>query len=244
MFKQGDRFVVTIDAVATKKNGKKLYLLEDLDIIADEDTLSKLPRYEEKESEETVSEKVGQKITVFRHKPVTINKKDIEEGDQIVICLNNGKEYTATAIRGEEGEMLFMFDECVCRRPMNSNGGSDRGYLGSELREYLVSDFFYQLPEWLQEILVPNSDGDLIYLLDLAMVGGLDSEFNETEGQIPYFESEKNRVAEFGGETADWWLRDVVSAAGFAGVSYYGNCTNGDASYSDGVRPAFAISLS
>ena len=130
MFKQGDRFVVTIDAVATKKNGKKLYLLEDLEIIADEDTLSKLPKYEEKKSEEIPSEKEDQKITVFRHKPVTIDKKDIEEGDQIVISLNTGKEYTATAIRGTEGEMLFMFDECVCRYPMNSKGGTEGGYAG------------------------------------------------------------------------------------------------------------------
>ncbi len=39
----------------------------------------------------------------------------------------------------------------------------------------------------------------------------------------------------------DWWLRDVVSAARFALVANHGGATNGDASSSRGVRPAFSI---
>lgn len=38
-----------------------------------------------------------------------------------------------------------------------------------------------------------------------------------------------------------WWLRDVVSAAWFAGVYHNGNCGNNVASYAGGVRPAFLI---
>lgn len=38
-----------------------------------------------------------------------------------------------------------------------------------------------------------------------------------------------------------FWLRDVVSAARFAGVSHDGNAACGSASGSDGVRPAFSI---
>nr|DAQ07873.1 MAG TPA: hypothetical protein [Caudoviricetes sp.] len=38
-----------------------------------------------------------------------------------------------------------------------------------------------------------------------------------------------------------YWLRDVVSAAYFAFVSYYGRAFYGAASYSYGVRPAFSI---
>lgn len=38
-----------------------------------------------------------------------------------------------------------------------------------------------------------------------------------------------------------YWLRDVVSAAGFANVSYFGLCNYYGASYSAGVRPAFCI---
>lgn len=37
------------------------------------------------------------------------------------------------------------------------------------------------------------------------------------------------------------WLRDVASASGFAGANSYGNAYYGYASYTNGVRPAFAI---
>ena len=41
----------------------------------------------------------------------------------------------------------------------------------------------------------------------------------------------------------NYWLRDVVSAAGFAFVNRGGNCTDANASYAfGGVRPAFCIS--
>lgn len=40
---------------------------------------------------------------------------------------------------------------------------------------------------------------------------------------------------------ATFWLRDVVSSAGFAGVGDVGGADSGGASYSVGVRPVFAI---
>lgn len=38
-----------------------------------------------------------------------------------------------------------------------------------------------------------------------------------------------------------FWLRDVVSASGFAGVSHNGNANGNNASGANGVRPAFSI---
>ena len=43
------------------------------------------------------------------------------------------------------------------------------------------------------------------------------------------------------GNRAGWWLRDVVSGAGFANVAWYGYANCGDASHAIGVRPAFGI---
>lgn len=43
------------------------------------------------------------------------------------------------------------------------------------------------------------------------------------------------------GERYWYWLRDVVSASAFAGVSYLGYANNSNASNSGGVRPAFLI---
>lgn len=72
----------------------------------------------------------------------------------------------------------------------------------------------------------PASDGTsvpAIYTIDNA--------------QLPLFALEHSRIC----NRADWWLRDVVSAADFANVAGDGNCAYGSASSSLGVRPAFAI---
>ena len=58
------------------------------------------------------------------------------------------------------------------------------------------------------------------------------------KSQLPLFAHEPSRIC----NRATWWLRDVVSASFFAFVSSYGNASYTDASYSFGVRPAFAIS--
>lgn len=58
------------------------------------------------------------------------------------------------------------------------------------------------------------------------------------KSQLPLFALEPSCIC----NRATWWLRDVVSASCFAGVGNYGNANYSYASYSLGVRPAFAIS--
>lgn len=58
------------------------------------------------------------------------------------------------------------------------------------------------------------------------------------KSQLPLFQHEPSRIC----NRATWWLRDVISASYFAVVNHYGNAGCHAASYSDGVRPAFAIS--
>jgi hypothetical protein len=40
-------------------------------------------------------------------------------------------------------------------------------------------------------------------------------------------------------ESANWWLRSVVSATNFANVNNNGNANNNNASNSNGIRPDF-----
>lgn len=58
------------------------------------------------------------------------------------------------------------------------------------------------------------------------------------KSQLPLFQHEPSRIC----NRATWWLRDVITASGFACVDYYGNADYFGASYSRGVRPAFCIS--
>lgn len=58
------------------------------------------------------------------------------------------------------------------------------------------------------------------------------------KSQLPLFQHEPSRIC----NRATWWLRDVITASGFADVGYRGDAAYGNASYSFGVRPAFCIS--
>ena len=58
------------------------------------------------------------------------------------------------------------------------------------------------------------------------------------KSQLPLFQHEPSRIC----NRASWWLRDVISATHFAGVTSDGVANGLDASYSLGVRPAFCIS--
>ena len=58
------------------------------------------------------------------------------------------------------------------------------------------------------------------------------------KSQLPLFQHEPSRIC----NRATWWLRDVITASYFAGVSASGHATYGNASDSIGVRPAFCIS--
>lgn len=57
------------------------------------------------------------------------------------------------------------------------------------------------------------------------------------KGQLPLFALEPSRIC----NRDTWWLRDVITAAGFAGVGYDGAAGYLGASLSLGVRPAFCI---
>lgn len=58
------------------------------------------------------------------------------------------------------------------------------------------------------------------------------------KSQLPLFQHEPSRIC----NRATWWLRDVITASNFAGVSYNGYAYYCNASDSRGVRPAFCIS--
>ena len=58
------------------------------------------------------------------------------------------------------------------------------------------------------------------------------------KSQLPLFQHEPSRIC----NRNNWWLRDVITASGFADVNYSGTANYYNASNSIGVRPAFCIS--
>lgn len=65
----------------------------------------------------------------------------------------------------------------------------------------------------------------------------LPNSYTVDKSQYPLFAFRPDMIS----NRAWFWLRDVVSASLFAGVSYTGSAAYGDASDADGVRPAFSI---
>ena len=58
------------------------------------------------------------------------------------------------------------------------------------------------------------------------------------KSQLPLFQHEPSRIC----NRATWWLRDVITASSFAVVNSNGYADCGNASFSNGVRPAFCVS--
>ena len=58
------------------------------------------------------------------------------------------------------------------------------------------------------------------------------------KSQLPLFQHEPSRIC----NRNNWWLRDVITASGFAFVYHDGSADYSNASNSIGVRPAFCIS--
>lgn len=75
---------------------------------------------------------------------------EVKIGDQIMIELDGailnrpeGKGCTiaATAQQITEDGVVFMFDECVTERQMNSEDTNEGGYESSELKTWLETEF-------------------------------------------------------------------------------------------------------
>ena len=180
-------------------------------------------------------------MEVLRETKIEMDRFEI--GDRILVKFKNEEHY-ATAIQREENGALFLLDECMDKpQPMNRERTTEGGYEGSYTRKYL-QDISEELPEELKSRIIKTEDGDMLRLLSLREVFGLDEDYEETEGQIPWMADRQHRVTVMKDEEyANWWLRDVVSASDFARVTGGGlaDCLDASAAWV-GVRPAFALS--
>lgn len=172
-----------------------------------------------------------------------IETANIQVGDQVIIPLAEIGEFSATAHKVTDEGIMFIFDEYIIRRPMNSKNTNKGGFEKSELKKWMDTVLLMAFPEELR---------DKIYGLTLPTVGqivGHEDEWNnnnlepDTDEQLPLMKERKNRVAYFKNDSSWGWLRNAtkeeVSSAFFAGVDYFGDPYCYAASNSFGVRPEF-----
>ena len=189
----------------------------------------------------------------------------IHERDELEFELSTGERVVAVCSRVIEdrehgsGSAEFVFKDCLAKRwVMNKTATNKGGYFKSEMRRHILEDVYPTLPPELRDVLylkdiTEKIDGeevtfsDALYLPSATDVFGEDADgwYNDLNhnGQAPIFKTERDRVKEIDGVTANWWLRSplasnpsyfvIVSTSG--SVNYYG------AYYSFGVAPGFCV---
>ena len=156
-------------------------------------------------------------------------------------CLYNAQMNTTNVTTGAyKGSAMYTANLTQAKSTINSAFGSShvlshRIYLSNATSNGRTSagewadstvDLMCEHMVYGSGIFSPVSDGS-----------NVPNNYRVEKGQLPLFALEPSRICNI----ATWWLRDVITAAGFALVYHYGLASYLNASYSLGVRPAFCI---
>lgn len=181
---------------------------------------------------------------------VTMKVNNFNVGDQITVKLSEYGKFTATVHEITDKGTLFIFDDCVCAKPMNEKVSNEGGYLESDLRKFITQDLLKAFPDKLLARMVKDDNGDLLSIPTYGQIFGKDwddeweqknIEIDQRE-QLPMMEKRKNRIEDLNGKWCWYWLQNKVrSSSFFAFVGTGGGASHGVASCSGGVRPAFLI---
>lgn len=156
-------------------------------------------------------------------------------------CLYNAQMNTTNVTTGAyKGSAMYTANLTQAKSTINSAFGSShvlshRIYLSNATSNGRASagewtdstvDLMCEHMVYGSGIFSPVSDGS-----------NVPNNYRVEKGQLPLFALEPSRIC----NRAAWWLRDVITAASFALVTYDGNADYHYASRSFGVRPAFCI---
>lgn len=156
-------------------------------------------------------------------------------------CLYNAQMNTTNVTTGAyKGSAMYTANLTQAKSTINSAFGSShvlshRIYLSNATSNGRASagewtdstvDLMCEHMVYGSGIFSPVSDGS-----------NVPNNYRVEKGQLPLFALEPSRIC----NRATWWLRDVITAAGFALVGGGGNADYSNASNSLGVRPAFCI---
>ena len=181
--------------------------------------------------------------------------KHFEIGDEISDTLKTGEEVVFVVVGKDmyqPGDVLFGLKDCLkdthCMNPEWTNEG---GWTASNMRKYLSTEVFEQLPDDLQVIIKPRmiqDSFDRIWLFSEMEIFG-DEDWTEKDAdrgtQMPYFKRKGNRVKGLGkdGPASSWWERSPHASNSnyFCYVSSSGNASNYNADTSYGVAFGFCV---
>lgn len=193
---------------------------------------------------QTKANEENEEMVVFKKCKMMMRMADIKVGDQIEIPLKDMGTFTATAQQITDDGILFMFDDCVTRRSMNSECTNKGGYEKSELRKWVENDLFDAFPDYLK------SKMSNLTLPTYGQMFGHDDWYEQAiepdnDEQLPLMKIRKNRVVDYENDYTSYWVKNAtkksfssvgcVCVCGFGGAFWVGAGSGG------GVRPVFLI---
>lgn len=173
-------------------------------------------------------------------------KRSYKVGDKINVNLKGFGEFTATAQKIMGNKIIFIFDDCVARMPMNRTATNAGGYDASGLCYWVNTALRAAFPDELRESLIDIS------IPTYGQMFGHDETYEryfepDNDEQFELMKIRKNRIADYENEWEWYWLQNAtkenVSASTFAYVYYGGSALCDNASASLGVRPVFTLSV-
>ena len=197
---------------------------------------------------------------VGSEKKVEISKKSytvrVANNTTPIECNNSNFSQTACGF-------VVEFVDVVEKRGMNSEDTNVGGWKSSEMRSYLNGQFFKNLPEDLQKVIIDTTvisghgtrdsknftTTDKIYLLSSKEINleeptdGVDTATKYTRTLGYYIESDaEKRKKKYNNSYCNWYLRspEIRNANWFVSVEN-GNWNNVHATDDDGAAPAFRI---
>ena len=181
-------------------------------------------------------------MEVMRMQTMWVPDNKIEVGDKIRLSMGAFGGFLATAQKVEGNRTLFMFDDCVAIREMNSANINEGGYEKSELKSWLETTVLAQFPDDIRD----KVEGISIPTCGM-MVGhdNLDDFFRDKftrdfDSRLPLMNDRRNRIADFRGEAELYWLQNTYRHFyGFAIVHDDGNLADVGSNACIGVRPIF-----
>ena len=184
---------------------------------------------------------------VFRRTSIEVTDKYMV-GDQTVIHLEGMGDFFVTAQRVyPNGNTLFFFDDCVCRKPMNTEKAC-KNFFKTTLGKWLNTELIEKFPEEIRAQMVDVDEGRALRLPYYGELFGQDEYSKyflpDERKQLPLMETRRNRVCSAPDSEYCWyWCMNARkdSAANFCNCDYDGVAGTGNASGSYGVRPAFIL---
>lgn len=187
-------------------------------------------------------EKENEEMIVYKKCKMMIRTADMKIGDQIEIPLRDLGTFTATVHDVTDNGILFIFDDCVTRHYMNSDGTAKGGYEKSELCKWINEELLEQFPTNLKsrihDLTIPT----------YGQIFGHDDWYNQAitaddDKQLSLMKIRKNRICTYENDTCWYWLKNTTKSGDcFAYVDFSGRAGYYDASTIRSVRPAFLLS--